>query len=49
VDENGGWPAQDPASRARLGGMVLCIDGNCIQSDSHPKNSRGNRMSLSGV
>jgi hypothetical protein len=24
---NGGWPAQDPASRARLGGMVLCIDG----------------------
>jgi hypothetical protein len=28
---------------ARPGGMVLCIDGNGIQSDSHPKNPRGNR------
>jgi hypothetical protein len=29
--------------------MVLCADGNGIQSDSHPENSRGNGMSLSGV
>jgi hypothetical protein len=49
VDENGGWPARDPASRAQPGGMVLWIDGNGIQSDSPPENPRGNGMSLSGV
>ena len=49
VDEDGGRLAQDPTSRTRRGGMVLCADGNGIQSDSHPENSRGNGISLSGM
>jgi hypothetical protein len=49
VDENGGRFAQDSASRARPGGMVLCAHGNRVQSDSHPESSCGDGMSLSGV
>jgi hypothetical protein len=55
IEEPFGWMKtvsglrKDPTSRTRPGGMVLCFDGNGVQSDSHPENSRGNGMSLSGV
>jgi hypothetical protein len=45
MDQNRRRLGQDPPSRTRLRGMVLCVHRNRLQSHSHSENSRRHGMS----
>src|ERR1700757_4640941 len=49
MDQDGRRAAQDPSSRPRLGGVVLCIDRDRLQPRSHPQNSGSDGMNPSGA
>lgn len=49
LDQDNRRAAEDPSSRPRLGGVVLCIDRDRLQPRSHPQNSGSDGINPSGA